>query len=384
MGGGGRWSWRLFDKYYSLCSICSAWQSSRRSKVTPHEDYGFFGPDSVTWRVWTYPTSLTIGFQRSVVVEELDPALIAAVDQTDAVRYRPRTRYDRTLRYFATVSLGDSRSAIKASDVLVKIHAKAVGIEPLSGNPYDANDPHSQLWIHLTAWHSILYAYERYGPGRLSPEDESPSTGRSAPLAAELQTCDPADVPRSREGIRQYFEEMRPKLAGSEAAQSMMDHLLNAEVMLPPVPRALRPVTWVINKAMRWATIATMPQWMRKMAGLRQSRIIDALITPVMKVNFAVAPAQPAPGAGAPADALALDGRRRRAGPAQRAAEEPASRSRRPRRASATACCRRPRSTRASRRWWPPRGQARGARVRRGPRAGGLARRFAAAILAAP
>ena len=148
------------------------------------------------------------------------------------MRYRPRTRYDRTLRYFAMVSLGDSRSAIKASDVLVKVHAKAVGIEPLSGNPYDANDPHSQLWIHLTAWHSILYAYERYGPGRLTDEEEARYWEECA-VAAELQTCDPADVPRSREGIREYFEQMRPKLAGSEAAQSMMDHLLNAEVMLP-------------------------------------------------------------------------------------------------------------------------------------------------------
>ena len=74
--------------------------------VTPHEDYGFFGPDSVTWKVWSYPTSLTVGFQRAVVVEELDPALIAAVDETRAIRDRPRTRYDRTLRYFA-----NSRSA---------------------------------------------------------------------------------------------------------------------------------------------------------------------------------------------------------------------------------------------------------------------------------
>ncbi len=259
--------------------------SRRTAPVEPHEDYGFFGPGSVTWRVWTYPTSLTVGFQRAVVVEELDPALIAAVDETNAVRYRPRTRYDRTLRYFALISLGDTRSAMNASNVLLKVHAKAVGIEPLSGNPYDANDPHSQLWIHLTAWHSILYAYERYGPGRLRPEDEARYWEECA-VAAELQTCDPADVPRSREGIREYFESMRPKLAGSEAAQSMMDHLLNAEVMLPPVPRALRPATFVINRALRYATIATMPQWMRKMGGLRQSRLVDALITPVMRLSF--------------------------------------------------------------------------------------------------
>ena len=43
-------------------------------EITPHEDYGFFGPDSVTWKVWSYPTSLTVGFQRAVVIEELDPA----------------------------------------------------------------------------------------------------------------------------------------------------------------------------------------------------------------------------------------------------------------------------------------------------------------------
>jgi hypothetical protein len=174
----------------------------------------------------------------------------------------------------------------------VKIHAKAVGIEPLSGNRYDANDPKSQLWIHLTAWHSILYAYERYGPGKLSPEDEAQYWEECA-VAAELQTCDPADVPRSREGIREYFAEMRPRLAGSEAAQSMMDHLLNAEVMLPPAPRVLRPVTWVVNKVLRAATIATMPQWMRRMGGLRQGRVVDALVTPVMRVSFRIGSINP-------------------------------------------------------------------------------------------
>jgi uncharacterized protein (DUF2236 family) len=263
-----------------------------KGKFEPHEDNGFFGPGSVTWKVWTYPSSLTVGFQRAVVVEELDPALIAAVDATGAVRYRPRTRYDRTLRYFAMISLGDTRSAIKASEVLVKVHSKAVGTEPLSGNPYDANDPHSQLWIHLTAWHSILYAYEVYGPGRLSAEEEAQYWEECA-VAAELQTCDPADVPRSREGIREYFEQMRPKLAGSEAAQSMMDHLLSGGVMLPEIPLPLRPFTWVATRVTRAATIATMPHWMRKMGGLRQSRLLDALVRPAMQISFRVSRLSP-------------------------------------------------------------------------------------------
>ena len=57
----------------------------------PAVDYGFFGPASITWKVWSYPTSLTIGFQRAVVVEELDPHLIAAVDKTQGIYQRPRT-----------------------------------------------------------------------------------------------------------------------------------------------------------------------------------------------------------------------------------------------------------------------------------------------------
>jgi uncharacterized protein (DUF2236 family) len=260
--------------------------------VTPHEDYGFFGPDSVTWRVWSYPTSLTVGFQRSVVVEELDPALVAAVDATKAIRDRPRTRYDRTLRYFALVAFGDSRTTSKAADVLVKVHSKAIGIEPGSGAPYDANDPHSQLWIHLTAWHSILYAYEKYGPGKLSTADEERYWAECA-LAAELQTCDPADVPRDREGVRRYFEQMRPQLVGSEVARSTMDHLLHAEVMLPPMALVLRPAGVVGSRFLRAAPIASMPRWMREMSGLHQWRSTDVLITPVMRIAFTLANLHP-------------------------------------------------------------------------------------------
>ena len=189
----------------------------KRNDVTPHEDYGFFGPDSVTWKVWSYPTSLTIGFQRAVVVEELDPSLVAAVDKTHDIYKRPRTRYDRTLRYFAMVAFADSRSTSHVADVLVKVHSKAIGTDPYSGQAYDANDPDSQLWIQLTGWHSILKAYETFGPGKLSPEEEAQYWAECA-VAAELQTCSPDDIPRSREELRAYYERMRPQLSGSPIA----------------------------------------------------------------------------------------------------------------------------------------------------------------------
>ncbi len=254
-------------------------------QVEAAEDYGFFGPDSVTWKVWSYPTSLTIGFQRSVVIEELDPALVAAVDKTHEIYKRPRTRYDRTLRYFAMVAFGDSASTVKAADVLVKVHSKAVGTDEVTGIRYDANDPASQLWIHLTAWHSILVAYEKYGPGKLSPEEEEQYWAECA-LAAELQTCDPSDVPTTREGIRQYFDDMRPQLLGSDIAKKAMNHLLRAEVMLPPMPPALRPGALVITAFLRQGTLATMPKWMRRMSGLPVNPALDAAVVPVLRMAF--------------------------------------------------------------------------------------------------
>lgn len=251
----------------------------------PAEDYGFFGPDSVTWKVWSYPTSLTVGFIRAVVVEELDPALVAAVDKTHDIYRRPRTRYDRTLHYFALVAFGDTRTTSKAADVLVKVHSKAIGNDPYSGKRYDANDPESQLWIHLTAWHSILYAYETFGPGRLSDAEESRYWADCA-VAAELQTCDPADVPRDRDGIRAYFENMRPQLAGSPIARQAMDHLANGAALVSPLRGVFAPATWVINRFLRAGVIATLPQWMREMGGLPQSRLTDALVRPILRLSF--------------------------------------------------------------------------------------------------
>jgi uncharacterized protein (DUF2236 family) len=258
----------------------------------PHEDYGFFGPDSVTWRVWAHPTSPTVGFSRSVVVEELDPFLVAPVTASSKIYSQPRIRYDRTLKYFATVFFGDSRSVVKASEQLMRIHARATSVEPVSGLRADPNNPDSQLWIHLTAWHSALYAYETYGPGRLSPEDEARYWEECA-IAAQFQTIDPDTVPRSREGIRRYFEEMRPRLAASEATQAAMDHLLNAEVLFGDTPRLARPVIWAQSKVLRAAVIATLPRWQRELGNLRQPRIVDALIRPVMRLAFRVAAASP-------------------------------------------------------------------------------------------
>ncbi|MEV6277425.1 oxygenase MpaB family protein [Nocardia sp. NPDC051832] len=229
-------------------------------------DYGFFGPESPTWKVWTAPTAV-IGFQRAVVLEHFDPDLTAAVADVQGIYKDPKGRLDHTFAYFLIAAVADSRMAIEASEHLMRVHAQATGIEPISGKRYSANNPASQLWIHVTGWHSVLKCYEMYGPGPLSPEEEQRYWAECG-IAAELQTCKPADVPTSRAEVRDYFAEMRPKLCTSERAHQGMHYLLHT-------PRDRGPKLWASSRLVAPAAIATLPKWMRVTGGFDHPALLD-------------------------------------------------------------------------------------------------------------
>lgn len=191
------------------------------------------------------------------------------------------------MQYFAAVAFADAETVLKMADVLVKVHSKAIGIEPVSGNRYDANDPGSQLWILITGWHSVLKAYEMFGPGKLSEADERQYWAECA-IAAELQTCDPADVPRSRAEVKAYFEAWRPRLAASEATQRMMNHLLDGAAEVIPDGGLFGLTRPVVSRLLRAATVATLPTYMRSLAGVRQSRAADLAATAELRAVLTV------------------------------------------------------------------------------------------------
>ncbi|MFT3661712.1 MAG: oxygenase MpaB family protein [Gordonia sp. (in: high G+C Gram-positive bacteria)] len=246
-------------------------------------DNGFFGPGSVSWKVWSYPSSIIAGFARSVTIEQLDPNLNAAVEGTGDVRSRTRTRYERTMRYFSLAAFGATYPAAKAADVLVRVHSKAIGVDPVTGGRYDANKPESQLWIHMTAWHSILYCYEVFGPGRLSEAEELQYWAECA-RAAELTTADPDAVPRTREAVAAYFEDWRPRLAASENAQTITAHILEGGAVFPEdLPFWFEAVLPVVKYLIRSSIISTYPHYIRNMLDQKQSPVMDLVSRQIMK-----------------------------------------------------------------------------------------------------
>lgn len=257
---------------------------ARTAKKYVREDEGFFPPDSVARKVWSYPTSALLGFIRAVTIEHLDPDLAASVDASGQVLQRPGLRYDRTVQYFATVLFGDARTVIRSSDVLMKIHARAHGHNPVTGGTFDSNRPSSQLWIHMTAWHSILYVYEKFGPGPLSDAEEERYWSECA-IAAQFQPIEPESVPRSRADVRAYFEAWRPHLAASEAAQYNVAFILDGmRTIFTSLPAGMRAVSAPVIRA---GVVATYPRWMRPMMGVRQSRMVDSSVTALLRLAMA-------------------------------------------------------------------------------------------------
>jgi uncharacterized protein (DUF2236 family) len=258
-----------------------------RDELKPMRDYGFFAKDSVARRVWMYPTSFLIGFSRAVTIEHLDPHLAAAVVASGQVKQRTPLRFDRTMQYFATILYGDAQSVLKSSDILMKVHQRAVGTDPVTGQRFAANNPESQKWIHLTAWHSILISYEMFGPGKLSEEDEN-EYWRECAVAAAFQTIDTEALPRTRAEVAQYFEDFRDRTVASDDMQDMFDFLVNMQVSSLPrwVPFNIR---WTVNFWTSRAVLATMPVWMREMGGKPQGHATDLLAIAALKpILFAV------------------------------------------------------------------------------------------------
>ena len=249
-------------------------QASRR-----REDHGLFGPGSPTWAVWSHP-ALVIAGGRAAIVQMFHPPTAAGVAQHSVYGSDFHGRLRRTAQYFVTVALGDARSAIEASERLRRVHERVTGIEPLTGRPYRANDPANQLWVHVTGWHSALYAYERYGPGPLSPQQEA-RYWQECRVAAELQCLEPSDVPCSRAAVREYFEAMRPGLCVSEPARAIMHSLLP-----PSVPWALAPFMPLLP-LVATATVATIPRHLRRLGGFDQPAVLDAAVVPLTRVTIA-------------------------------------------------------------------------------------------------
>jgi uncharacterized protein (DUF2236 family) len=234
-----------------------------------HErDNGLLGPDSVAWKVVGHQVSL-VGGLRSLIVQSLHPLAMAGVAQHSDYRNRSLERLRRTAHYVAATTFGDTETAHDAARRVKAIHRKVKGTDPVTGLPYSADDPETQLWVHCVEWHSFLAAYRAYG-GRLAREEQDRYLLEGVRIAALLDVPE-EDVPGSVAEYRDYFDEVRPRLCVSESARAAIDFVLH-----PPMTRELIPLQ-VPLRITASAAVAITPRHLRVMAGIDRSRAVDNL-----------------------------------------------------------------------------------------------------------
>jgi uncharacterized protein (DUF2236 family) len=224
------------------------------------EDHGLFGPRSMAWRVIGNPVAL-VGGLRSLLIQSLHPLAMAGVANHSDYQRKPLERLRGTAAYVAATTFGTHAEADAAAARVRKVHERVRGIDTVTGKPYSADDPDTQLWVHCVEWHSFLAAHRALSREPLSDAEQDQYIGEGARVAA-LLGVPPAIVPTNRAEMRAYFARVRPTLCLTEAAREAIEFVLS-----PP----LRLRTLAYQAPMRLnarAAAALMPAYLRRLAGI--------------------------------------------------------------------------------------------------------------------
>ena len=225
------------------------------------DDLGYFGPDSVTWRLHADPMQW-VGGVRALFLLTLHPLAMAGVDQHSTYRQDPLGRLQRTGDYLGAITFGTRAEADRAAARVRGIHRRVRGVEPESGVAYHATDPELLLWVHCGEIDSFLTIGRRAGI-RVSAADadryvaEQVTAARLAGIPAEL-------VPSSVAELAAYFERTRPQLRATAAARATARWLF-----VPPMPTVVQLATparavWASAAGLAFATL---PRWARRLYG---------------------------------------------------------------------------------------------------------------------
>ena len=242
---------------------------------TAEEDLlGFFGPDSVTWRIHSDP-AFSVGGIRALLLQALHPVAMDGVHQfSTGFVSDPWARLTRTAEYVATLTFGTRRDALRQVRRVRGLHRDKAAVEDTTGRAYRVDDADLLLWVHNCEVDSLLSTARRAGVPLTDAEADQ--YVEEQVVAAVLVGCEEADVPRTVAGLDAYFDRVRAQLAVTPAARSASRFIL-----LPPMPGWVQLLT---PARPAWSTLAslgaaTLPGWARKLYGLPGFGLTDTAAT---------------------------------------------------------------------------------------------------------
>ncbi|HEY3736348.1 MAG TPA: oxygenase MpaB family protein [Jatrophihabitans sp.] len=211
-------------------------------------DVGYFGPDSVTWRVHGEPATM-VGGLRALLLQALHPDAMQLLYARSNFQDDPWARLQRTVRYVVTVSFG-ARAEVDAAAAQVRSVHHRLGIA----------DPGQLAWVHACQVDSFLSAARAAGV-RLGPAEEDRYVAEQAVAASLVEV--PAELtPQTVDELDRYMARMRSQLACTPEAREAA-----RTVIAPSLPV---PAKYVVPARFGWTIISLLavgllPDWARRM-----------------------------------------------------------------------------------------------------------------------
>ncbi|WP_031339276.1 oxygenase MpaB family protein [Xanthomonas maliensis] len=218
----------------------------------PLGDAGWFGPDSVTWRVHSEFPGMLAGGLCALMLQLLHPRALAGVYDHSNFRTDLVGRLRRTTEFVAGTTYAPRAQVEQLVARVRRIHAQVVG-QTADGVPYRADDPQLLTWVHVTEAYGFLEGCRRYC--RPVPVDIADRYYAEVRQVAEALGA--RDVPASEAEVVAYFAQVRPQLRMDDRSREVLA-ILRGIVL--PVPAA-----GLSRSVFLGAGTALLPEWAGEM-----------------------------------------------------------------------------------------------------------------------
>ena len=227
-------------------------------------DPGYFGPESMMWKVNKEITVL-FGGARALLMHAAHPLIAAGARQTSFYQRDPWKRLIRTLSLQNSVTFGTKEEANESATRINRLHEVIKGEDEVTGDIYDALDHEQLLWVHACLQLSSIYFYEQ--TVRKLSEEEKNQYHQENMLSAKLVLIDIESMPSTHKELKEWVKNKsieKNYLLMTDVAKDVQDIISGG-----PVPKHIKPIWPFIS----FIAFHTLPEEFKSIYGIKMTKL---------------------------------------------------------------------------------------------------------------
>ena len=232
-------------------------------------DPGYFGPESMMWKVNKEITVL-FGGARALLMHAAHPLIAAGARQTSFYQRDPWKRLIRTLSLQNSVTFGTIEEADESATRINRLHEVIKGKDEITGDIYDALDHEQLLWVHACLQLSSIYFYEQ--TVKKLTQEQKDKYHKENMLSAKLVLIDTKKMPQTHNELKDWVikkSKTKDYLLMTDVARDVGDIISGG-----PVPKHIKPIWPFIS----FTAFNTLPDEFKEIYGIKSSIIKSVIL----------------------------------------------------------------------------------------------------------